>query len=108
MALFFRQIMDAKSALDAVSDEINPTDLSNINELTYYMVFSAGVVSGAVQPETAHATGYAGTWSPEGSPISTGNNVVKHVMITGVTQVRRCRISTVLAGGTVSIYAMGR
>lgn len=108
MALFFKQIMDAKSALNAVSDELGAVELSNINELTYYIVFSAGTVSGAVQPETSHLSGYTGTWSPEGSPIASGNDVVKHVMITGVTQARRVRISTVLGGGTVSIWAMGR
>jgi len=105
---FFRQVMDAKSALDAVSDEIGPNDNANINELTYYIVFGTGVISGAVQPETSHLSGYTGTWSPEGSPVSSGNNVVKHVSVTGVTQIRRVRISTVLGGGTVSIFAIGR
>jgi len=100
--------MDAKSALNAVSDELRPTDCANIQELTYYYVFSAGVVSGAVQPETSHESGYTGTWSPEGSPTSSGNDVVKHTSLAGVTNVRRVRISTVLAGGTVTVWAMGR
>lgn len=109
MALFGpRLIMDAKSALNALSDEINPTDLANINELTYYIVGSAGVASGAVQPEEAHLSGYTGTWAPNGSPITVAADTVKTVKVTGVGMVARCRISTVLAGGTVSVWAMGR
>jgi hypothetical protein len=106
--LFRRKIMDAQSAINTLSDELGAVDLANINELTYYFVFSAGVDAGAVQPETAHEKAYTGTWSPEGSPVSFGNNVVKHTMITGITQARRVRISTGLTNGTVTIWAMGR
>jgi len=105
---FFTQIMTAKSALNALSDEIGPVELANIDEITYYFVFSAGTSAGAVQPETAHLTGYTGTWSPEGTAVTFGDNVVKHVSITGVSQVRRVRISTGLTGGTVTVFAMGR
>jgi hypothetical protein len=114
---FFRKIMDAQSALNAVSDEIGPVDMANINELTYYFVFSSGTASGAVQAETSHASAvkptgdipiFTGTWSPEGSPVTSGDNVVKHTSITGITNFRRARISTVLVGGTLTVYVMGR
>lgn len=106
--LFFKKIMDAKSVLNTTSDEIGPAELANIQELTYYFVFSAGVNAGAMQAETAHEVGYTGTWSPEGSAVNFGDNVVKHLQISGVTQVRRVRISTGIGVGTVTVYAMGR
>jgi hypothetical protein len=106
---FYRQIMNAKSAINALSDELNPVELANITELTYYIVSSAGVSAGAVQPETAHESGYSGTWSPEGSVVSfTTATTVKHVSITGISNWRRCRISSAIVGGSVSIFAMGR
>lgn len=118
MLLLSRKIMDAKSALNAVSDELRPDELSNIQELTYYYVFSTGVSAGAVQPETAHASAveaapdgtvaYTGTWSPEGSPTSFGSNVVKATSLAGVTMWRRVRISTAIVDGTVTIWAVGR
>lgn len=100
--------MNAKVDAQTLSDEIKPPESANINELTVYYAFSAGCSAGAIQLETAHQSGYTGTWSPEGSPVTFGDGVVKHVSVTGVAQVRRCRISTAIVGGTVSIWAIGR
>lgn len=105
---FMRQIMDAKSAVNALSDVLVPNDLANINELTYYIVYSSGVSAGAVQPEESHLVGYTGVWAPIGSPITFVDGGIKTVKATGVGHVGRCRISTGLTGGTVSIWAMGR
>ena len=105
---FMRKIMDGKSALNALSDEIGPNDMANINELTFYIVGSAGVASGAVQPEECHESEYTGTWAPNGSPITVAATTCKSVKVTGVAQVARCRISTVLVGGTVDVWAIGR
>jgi len=106
--LFFKQVMDAKSALNELSDEIGPVEMANINELTFYVVGSVGVVSGAVQAEEAHLSGYTGTWAPNGAAKTVVASTVGTIKVTGVANVGRCRISTVLAGGTVSIWAMGR
>lgn len=108
MARMSKRIMNALSALNAVSDPLNLVDMANINEITYYFVFSAGVSAGALQVETAHDPAYTGTWSPEGTPIAFGDNAVKHSSITGVALARRVRISTGIVGGTVSIWAIGR
>ena len=105
---FRRLIMDAKVDINTLSDEILPTDMANINELTYYIVGSAGVASGAVQPEEAHEVGYTGTWAANGSPISVVATAVKTVKISGVGHVGRCRISTAIGSGTVSVWAIGR
>lgn len=106
--LFWRQVMFAKSALNELSTEINPVDLNNINELTFYVVGSAGVASGAVQAEEAHVAAYSGTWAPNGAPVTVVASSVKTVKVTGVSFVGRVRISTVLAGGTVDVWALGR
>jgi hypothetical protein len=106
--LFFRKILDTQSAEGTKSDVLGAVDLNNINELTYYIVYSASCSAGAVQPETAHAEDYTGTWAAEGSPVTFGDNVCKIVAITGVTMFRRVRISTAIVGGTVSVWALGR
>jgi len=108
MALFWKKVMDAKSALNAVSDEIGAAELNNVNELTFYIVGSAGVASGAVQPEEAHVAAYTGTWAANGSPITVTATTVKTVKVSGVGFVARARISTVLAGGTVDVWVLGR
>lgn len=100
--------MSLGSALDTLSDEIGPVEMANINELTFYVVGSAGVVSGAVQAEESHASGYTGTWAPNGAAKTVVATTVGTIKVTGVANVARVRISTVLAGGTVDIYAMGR
>lgn len=101
-------VMDAKSALDEVTDEISPVSLNNINELTWYLVFSAGVSAGKAKAEEAHDKNYAGTWALNGSEVSFGDDVVKTVKVTGISQAQRVRISEAIVGGTLSVYVMGR
>lgn len=106
--LFFRQIMDNGTDLNETSDELGPVDMANINELTFYVVGRDGVVSGAVQAEEAHESEYAGTWAVNGSPVTVTANAVKTIKVTGVAHVARVRISTVMAGAGVDVWAMGR
>jgi hypothetical protein len=108
MALFRRQIMSGLSALNAVSDVLNMTDVGNINEITFYIVGSAGIGAGAVQVEEAHADDYAGAWAPNGSPVNAVVSGEATVKITGVSAAMRARISTAIVGGTVDIWAVGR
>lgn len=100
--------MDNGLLLNATSDELGPVDMANINELTFYIVGRTGVVSGAVQAEEAHVAAYTGTWAANGSPITVAANTVKTVKVTGVAHVARCRISTVMGGAGVDIWAIGR
>lgn len=104
MSLPLRQIMTAKSALNAVSDEVGPNDLGNTRDVIYYIVGSAGVASGAVQIESSHLKGYTGTWAPEGAAITVTADTVKTVRVSGAGFISRARVSTVLAGGTVDVY----
>lgn len=108
MALFRRQIMSALSALDAVSDVLNMTDVGNINEITFYLVGSAGISAGAIQVEEADNPEYAGTWAPNGSPVTVTASAVKTVKVTGVQAAMRARISTAIVDGTVDVWVVGR
>lgn len=101
-------VMDGLSALDAVTDDLNAVHLANINELTFYLVFSAGVSAGKVKAEESHDYNYTGTWALNGSEVVFGDNVVKTIKVTGVSKAQRVRISEAIIGGTLSVYAMGR
>lgn len=106
---FFKQIMSAKSAINTLSDEISPEEMAGVSDLTYYVVFGAGVGAGAVQPETAHLVGYTGTWAADGNTIAwAAASSVKVARIAGASFVARVRISTGVTGGTIDVYAMGR
>lgn len=106
MARYYAEIMTDEDALNALSDEIGPVESSNNIEATFYIVGGAGVASGAVQIEESHVSGYAGNWAPVGSPITVAADTVKTVKASGIGQIYRARISTVLAGGTVSVFAL--
>lgn len=108
MALFYRQIGTALSALNAVTDELGAVDLMNINELTFFVVGSAGISAGAVQAEEAHVAAYAGTWAANGSPVNATASAVKTIKITGVSKAARVRIATQIVDGTVDVFALGR
>jgi len=106
-ARFFRKILDALSALNAVSEELTSSDLGSVNELTFYIVFGPGTSAGAVQIESAHQLGYTGIWAAEGSPVAwAAANRVHKVSIAGASYSSRARISTGIVGGTVDVYAM--
>lgn len=105
---FFKKILDAKSALNALSDELSNADLVACNELVYYIVFGPGTNAGGVQVETAHVSAYAGTWAPEGSAVAwAAADKVHTVRVQGASFVSRARISTGITGGTVDVYVMG-
>jgi len=106
--LFFKKVGDNLTALNAVTDEIGPAELNNIQELTYYIVGLAGVVSGAVQVEEAHVVAYPGTWAPNGGPTTVTADAVKTTKVSGVSFVSRVRVSTVMGGAGVDVWALGR
>ncbi len=106
--LFFKQIGNNLTALNAVTDEIGPAELNNIQELTYYIVGRTGVVSGAIQVEEAHVSAYAGLWAPNGAPTTVVADAVKTTKVSGVSFVSRARVSTVMGGAGVDVWALGR
>ena len=69
---------------------------------------SAGIASGKVQPECADASDYTGTWAPiGGGEVAAVASAEVLIQLTGVYKFLRCRISTVIAGGTVTVTYVG-
>ena len=70
---------------------------------------SAGVASGAVQPESADVADYTGTWNPiGGGPITVpAASSIYEYEFTGRFSAIRARISTIVVGGTVDISYVG-
>jgi hypothetical protein len=75
-------------------------------EHTFYITPTTGVSTGAIQIETADESTFTGAWAPLGPELnlSTGSAVVNH---TGSLRAVRCRISSNVAGGTVTVMAVG-
>jgi hypothetical protein len=70
---------------------------------------SAGVASGAVQPETSDDAAYAGTWAPIGGgpvtvPAASSDLAIE---FEGVYNFLACRISTIIGGGTITVTYLG-
>ena len=116
MALFYleltanpvTEVSTPITALNAVTAELGAERLQNINELTYYIVGGAGITVGAVQAEEAHVAGYAGTWAANGSPVTVVANAVKTIKVTGVSKAARIRVSTLIDGAGITVFALGR
>ncbi len=72
--------------------------------ITIYIVGSAGIASGAVSFETAHAVDYAGTWAPLAVVTAVASSVVT-AHAAGNYRFVRARISTTIGSGTVTVLA---
>lgn len=69
---------------------------------------SVGVLSGKVQPETSLNADYSGTWNPlGGGPIDVTASSEIEYNFEGIYSAIRARVSTVLAGGTVTVTYVG-
>jgi hypothetical protein len=89
----------------SVDETAVAVDLSRLGltEVTHYVSWSAGVVSGVVQIETADSSTYTGTWAPIATITFSGTAPKQdYAAVTGSYSAIRHRISTVVVGGTVS------
>jgi hypothetical protein len=89
----------------SVADTAVAVDLSRLGliEATHYISWSAGVVSGVVQIETADSSIYTGTWAPIATITFSGAAPKQdYAAVTGSYAAIRHRISTAVVGGTVS------
>lgn len=100
-----KSMLSAASALSTAAS-IGPGYMPQCRETAIYLQWSAGVASGAVTIESAHDPAYTGTWAPLAVVASSGASREDIIQITGVHAAIRTRISTVLAGGTVSTWAV--
>lgn len=73
------------------------------------IITSAGVASGAVQPESAQDPSYAGTWNPiGGGPITVpAASSTLEYQFTGYFSAIRANISTIIGGGTIQVTYEG-
>lgn len=100
------QVLTAQSADQTTHAGLFAAGYSNIRMI---VVGSAGVASGAVQLEGAHTKDYAGTWQIMGAAVT----VTADTVTTGGAAANiffpyvRARISTVVAGGTVTVVIVG-
>lgn len=74
---------------------------------TFYIIGSAGVNAGVVQCETADDPDYAGTWAAVGSPVTVVASAQLIIQAVGVFKALRCRISTAIGVGTVTVKYVG-
>jgi hypothetical protein len=96
------------NALTTGTSEAFDFTLTSSNYVAY-IIWSSGVTAGAVQLETAETTSYAGTWAPIGSPVATSAaSKVDVVHFTGPLMAVRARITTTVAGGTVTVKLIAR
>ena len=74
-------------------------------EVAAYITWSAGVVSGGITFETSEDETYTGTWAPVGNEVPFSGTAPRKTVFgaTGVYAWVRARISTVVAGGTVTV-----
>lgn len=104
--VFDEQIMSAQSVLNTPSTIIGPGVLARAREISFYIVFGAGVNAGVVKIESAHDPTYPGTWAVEATVTFAAATSVQHVAITGVHKALRARISTAIGVGTVDVHAV--
>jgi hypothetical protein len=73
------------------------------------IICSAGVASGAVQPESAADPTYTGTWSPVGGgPITVpAASSTLEYQFTGFFAAIRANITTIIGGGTIQVTYEG-
>lgn len=109
-----------RSAKRGVSENLQPAGTTTgngtvlattrtVREHRFIITGSAGVATGAVQPETSNDPNYAGTWVALGSPITVVASSKLSVAVEGVLECVRARISTNITGGTVQVdYVAGQ
>ena len=74
---------------------------------TFYIKGSTGVNAGVVQPESADAYDYAGLWAAISTPVTVIADTELMVRVEGIFKFIRCRISTAIGVGTVTVTYVG-
>jgi hypothetical protein len=81
---------------------------SGCQRTTHYVSWGTGVTAGVVEIETADDPSYTGTWAPIATvTYASGAPRQSYVYVEGSYEAFRHRISTAVAGGTVSTRIMG-
>ena len=78
-----------------------------VREHIFYVTGNGSVTAGEVTLETAADPAYAGTWSAITTAVTVPSDETTAVSVRGVYLAVRARISTTVAGGTVSVVYAG-
>ena len=104
-------MMDAQTALDTKSTVIVPSVGIKNHTIT---LRSSASITGAVQLETAHDPAYTGVWSPlGGGPINVADigpaaaGILQFQFSNITFGAVRARVTTIIAGGTLSASYLG-
>lgn len=105
-AIISKTLWTAKSSLNEYGGTdgiLGPGIMSRARDMSIYLEWGSGVVSGAVTIESAASADYAGTWAPL-APVAFSGSAPKTdiVQVIGVHGAIRARISTGLSGGTAA------
>ena len=99
--------MDAQSVDETTSTVLGAGIMPQIKEGSFYTVFSPGVTAGVVQLEGAHRDDFTGTWANLATITFATADTAHRTNFTGCHMCLRARISTAVAGGTVSVVFVG-
>lgn len=103
-----RAMLVAKSALNDATTFLLRSLAEPQNSLHHHINWGTGVISGAVTVECADSAAYAGTWAPIAVVTFSGTAPKQdYVYSPGMPRCIRHRVSTVLAGGTVTTSLVG-
>lgn len=102
-----RAMLVNQSALNGTHTPIGAAYMPRGRESAIYISWGTGTVSGVVTVESARGNTYTGTWATLATVTFSGTAPKQDIVqITGIHENIRCRISTVLAGGTVSSWIL--
>lgn len=100
------RLLNAASVDETASAAVGPGVTSRCRETGVYVVWGPGVASGVVEVESAHDSAYTGTWASVATAATFSGTAPnqQYVRVAGALLSLRTRISTVVAGGTVSTW----
>lgn len=102
------KMLDAQSADETKSTVIGPGLAPNSQEHVFYAEWSTGVSAGVVEIEEAPYAEYSGTWVGVATlTYSAGSPIIQVSHKSGCYMALRARISTAVAGGTVTVHYCG-
>ena len=97
--------------LDAVSTDETTSVVMPVNSQIFvgvYVLWSSGTSAGQVVLEESYSPTYTGTWSTIGTINWSAASSTDVFHQTGAFRSLRVRVNTAIAGGTVTVYGIGR
>jgi hypothetical protein len=96
------------SAVSADETTSTPMQVNSAVDLGVYILWSAGTSAGQLVVEESWSQGYTGAWSTVGTIDWSAASSTDVFHQTGSFRSLRVRVNTAIAGGTVTVYGIGR